>query len=351
MKRMDPWLCIGISLALECAAVTGNAARAEEAANPPSGPNEQAFADVLAYAKAQGTTGFLVIRDRQVLVERNWPLPAGTAAFADAYVHGANAQGALLEDVASVQKSFVAILAGIAVDKGLLDLSRPVASYLGAGWSKAPASQESLITVAHLLEMTSGLNPDFTYSTPPGTRFVYNTQVNAALKRVLVSGSHLALADLTRQWLTLPLGLADTTWGQRGRVFASTMNPTGLVTTADDLARLGQLVLDGGSASDGGRILSERQLHALFQRSECNPSYGRLWWLNGGARTLGPGPGGHAGPLIPAAPADLVAAIGAANRRLFVVPSRKLIVVRLGRKAPDPEFDQQLWLRLMKALD
>jgi hypothetical protein len=32
------------------------------------------------------------------------------------------------------------------------------------------------------------------------------------------------------------------------------------------------------------------------------------------------------------------------------VPSRKLVVVRMGQAAPDKGFDQQLWLRLSKAL-
>jgi hypothetical protein len=33
-----------------------------------------------------------------------------------------------------------------------------------------------------------------------------------------------------------------------------------------------------------------------------------------------------------------------------VVPSRKLIVVRTGQAAPDRDFNQQLWVRLMKAV-
>jgi hypothetical protein len=54
--------------------------------------------------------------------------------------------------------------------------------------------------------------------------------------------------------------------------------------------------------------------------------------------------------LIPAAPADLVAALGALDRKLYIVPSRKLIVVRMGAAAPARNFAQQLWLRLTDAL-
>ena len=46
--------------------------------------------------------------------------------------------------------------------------------------------------------------------------------------------------------------------------------------------------------------------------------------------------------------ADLVAALGALDRNLYVVPARRLIVVRMGQAA-DRDLNQQLWMRLMKA--
>ncbi|HEU4625170.1 MAG TPA: hypothetical protein VFS52_10430 [Steroidobacteraceae bacterium] len=51
-----------------------------------------------------------------------------------------------------------------------------------------------------------------------------------------------------------------------------------------------------------------------------------------------------------AAPADTVAALGAFDRRLYVVPSRKLVVVRTGAAARDEHFDEQLWMRLTKVI-
>jgi hypothetical protein len=77
------------------------------------------------------------------------------------------------------------------------------------------------------------------------------------------------------------------------------------------MAKLGQLVLDKGKAADGKRVISAAQLAALFQRSPTNPAYGRLWWLNGSAYTLLPAGARTETPLIPTAPADLVAASGA----------------------------------------
>jgi hypothetical protein len=46
----------------------------------------------------------------------------------------------------------------------------------------------------------------------------------------------------------------------------------------------------------------------------------------------------------------MIAALGAFDRRLYVVPSRKLVVVRTGASAGDKDFDQQLWLRLIKVI-
>jgi CubicO group peptidase (beta-lactamase class C family) len=310
-----------------------------------------ALAEVVRYAQAQKTTGFLIIEDRMVIAEHNWPPGAGAATFLANFVYGTAADGALLEDVASQQKSFVAILIGVAIDKGLLDLARPVSAYAGHRWSKASPEQEARITVRNLIEMNSGLKEDLTYDAEPGAKFFYNTPAYAITKKVLEAGARQSLDELTRRWLTAPVGMTDTSWRKRPAAFGDVGNPTGLVTTPRDIARMGQLVLDGGKAADGTRVISKAQLDAIFERSSTNPAYGRLWWLNGGPYFHSAGanaPRGE-GSFIPAGPPDMVAALGALDRKLFVVSSRKLIVVRTGQ-VTGGDFNQQLWLRMMKAL-
>jgi CubicO group peptidase (beta-lactamase class C family) len=308
-----------------------------------------ALNELAAYVQSQKTTGFLIIEDRKLIYEHNWPLPPEAATFAANFTHGTDAHGALQEDVASAQKSFIAILAGVAIDKRRLDISKPVSAYIGPGWSKAAPEQETFIAVRNLLEMNSGLTEPLAYGAPAGTKFFYNTPAYAIMKPVLEKASGLKLDDLMRRWLTEPAGMNDTVWRQRPAAFDSVGNPTGLYTTPRDMAKLGQLVLDKGKAADGKRVISSAQLAALFQRSPTNPAYGRLWWLNGSAYTLLPAGARTETPLIPTAPADLVAASGAQDRRIYIVRSRKLIVVRTGQAAPDGSFDQQVWLRLMKA--
>ncbi|MGZ3377052.1 MAG: serine hydrolase domain-containing protein [Phenylobacterium sp.] len=307
---------------------------------------------VLDYVASQKTTGFLIVQDRKTLVERNWPLPdtAEAAKFKADFTYGKAADGALLEDVASQQKSFVSILLGVAIDRGLLDVTRPVSAYIGAGWSKAAPDQEARIRVIDVMTMSSGLTEGFAYQAPAGTLFFYNTPVYAVSKRIVAACAKQPLDVLTHDWLTAPAGMSDTAWRQRPAAFANVGNPTGLVTTPRDTAKFGQIVLDGGRAADGKRIVSEASLKAMFARSATNPAYGRFWWLNGGEFTVRPGGARAPGPLIPAAPADLVAALGAMDRKLHVVPSKKLVVVRMGQATPDRDFDQQLWLRLSKAI-
>ena len=312
--------------------------------------NVAALDDLAAWVQSQKTTGFLIVQDRKIIYERNWPLPAEAASFARNFTHGIDAHGALQEDVASAQKSFIAVLAGIAIDQGLLDISKPVAAYIGAGWSKAAPEQEKLISVKNLLEMSSGLSEKLAFEAPAGAKFFYNTPAYAIMKPVLEKASGRKLEELTRGWLTEPAGMADTLWRQRPSVFSDVGNPTGLYTTPRDMAKLGQLVLDKGKTADGKRVISEVQLAALFGRSPTNPAYGRLWWLNGSTFSLRPAGARTETQLIPAAPAELVAALGAQDRKIYIVPGQNLVVVRTGQAAPDRGFDQQLWLRLMKAV-
>ena len=314
-----------------------------------AGWNSAALGELAAYVQSQKTTGFLIVQDRKMIYEHNWPLAPDASAFAANFTHGTDAHGALQEDVASAQKSFVAILAGVAIDKRLLDISKPVSAYIGPGWSKAAPEQEKSITVRNLLQMNSGLNERLAYQAPAGTKFFYNTPAYAIMKPVLEKASGQTLDDLTRLWLTEPAGMADTLWRLRPGAFRGVGNPTGLYTTPRDMAKLGQLVLDKGKAPDGKRVISAAQLAALFERSLTNPAYGRLWWLNGSSYTLRPAGARTETALIPAAPADLVAALGAQGRKIYIVRSRKLIVVRTGQAAPDRGFDQQVWLRLLKA--
>jgi len=304
---------------------------------------------LLDYLRDHGSTGFIVIENSKTLIDQTWPAPEGDRMFAS-FAYGPAGDSALLEDVASQQKSFVAILIAIAIDKGLIDIDSPVSKYVGVGWSKASPEQEVRIRIIDVLTMSSGLDEKFGYVAPPGSVFFYNTPVYAIAKRVVATAAGQPLETITQDWLTKPTGMKDTAWRKRPAALASVGNETGLVTTPHDVARFGLMVLSGGVAENGARVVSKFQLNALFTRSPTNPAYGRLWWLNGSDYTLRAQAGRQEGQLILAAPADLVGALGAFDRRLYVVPSRHLVVVRTGASSHEADFDQQLWLRLMKVI-
>jgi CubicO group peptidase (beta-lactamase class C family) len=250
--------------------------------------NTAALAEVTAYVQSQKTTGFLIIQDGKTIAEHNWPLPDDPASqtFKANFVHGVSANGALREDVASQQKSLIALLVGVGIDKGLIDIERPVSDYI-----------------------------------------------------------------VTQLWFTKVGDMHSTGWEQRPAVFADVGNPTGLVTTPRDLAIMGQVVLDGGRKPNGSQLISKAQLDAILTPTSTNPAYGRLWWLNDSAYSLNAGANTprREGRFIPSAPSDMVSALGASDRKLFVVPSQKLIVVRTGQAAPDRDFNEKLWNLLAKA--
>ncbi|MFZ4684840.1 MAG: serine hydrolase, partial [Hyphomonadaceae bacterium] len=200
----------------------------QQAMTAAAGWNTAALADVASYVEAQKTTGFLIIQDGRTIAEHDWPLPddAASQTFRANFVHGEQPGGALREDVASQQKSLIALLVGVGVDKGVIDVGKSVTSYIGSGWSKAAPGQEAAITVRHLLEMNSGLREDLTYDAPAGAEFFYNTPAYAKLKPLLEKAAGQDLRILTQLWFTKIADMHSTGWEQRPGAFSDVGNPT-----------------------------------------------------------------------------------------------------------------------------
>ena len=72
------------------------AATAAMVAAPASAATPSAsMQEALDYVEGQKTTGFLVVRDRKTLVERNWPVPADAARFRATFAYETTAEGRL----------------------------------------------------------------------------------------------------------------------------------------------------------------------------------------------------------------------------------------------------------------
>jgi CubicO group peptidase (beta-lactamase class C family) len=301
----------------------------------------------LAFAGENRSTAVVILHRGRILAEQYWTVDGAPGA-------GTDSHGRPIEDVASVQKSVVATLIGIAQDLKLVDLDAAVSKYLGQGWSKASALEEGAITVRHLMSMSSGLDETLSFRHPPGQRWFYNTPAYSQLIAVLARVSRKEPNAYTADWLTRTIGMTDTRWIARA---PGGPNPYGLATTGGDLARFGLLILADGRWR-GTPVVAARHLREAHEPSQAmNPSYGLLWWVNDSDGWEDwTQRGRQGGRFIPTAPADLLAARGAADRRLYVVPSLELVVTRLGAPtrgsgtdADTQFFDREFWRRLSEA--
>ena len=124
-------------------------------------------------------------------------------------------------------------------------------------------------------------------------------------------------------------------------------------SNARSMARYGLLALNEGTWENTPIINDKDYFFDMTNTSqELNPSYGYLWWLNGKESVRMPrSEVSYPTPLMENAPADLIAGLGANDQKLYVVPSQKLVVVRLGDDASESSlgpssFDEQLWEKI-----
>jgi CubicO group peptidase (beta-lactamase class C family) len=315
------------------------------------GIDQEGLEKAIDFAMERKSSSIIVLHRGRILAERHTDVKNPTFRYRS-MLHGKTKSGQVIEDVASVQKSVTSILVGLAMEKQLLQLTDAVSKHLGVGWSNASAKQESAITVRHLVTMTSGLNDSLHFAAPAGSTWKYNSTAYGKSLDVVSAAAKMSPNALTELWLTGPLGMQDSKWITRRSLLKKTdaTNSHGLTTSARDLARFGLMMLANGHWHQQSIVNNQDYLKQATSSSQLlNPAYGYLWWLNGHSFALR-GPRKVAGPLIPDAPTDLYAALGALGRKCYVVPSRQLVVVRLGddpETAGAPKFDEELW-RLLK---
>lgn len=253
----------------------------------------------------------------------------------------------------SAGKTLVATTTGIAQQEGLLDINNKASGYLGTEWTNMPLEKENLITVRHLLTMTSGIDdtrqwvikPNLTYVADAGTRWAYGN-VFQKLTDIVAEASNKDFETYFNEKLKSKIGM-DGYWNF-GTIFTIYHSNT------RSMARFGLLALNKGKWKDQ-RIINEQYfLESINTSQSINPSYGYLWWLNGKTKFMIPG--GQTvftGSLVPNAPADMYAAMGANDQRIYVIPGKKMVIIRMGN-ASDPSnpnfavsgFDNELWTKI-----
>jgi len=258
----------------------------------------------------------------------------------------------------SAGKTLVTATVGIAQQESLLSINNKVSQYLGTGWTSEPIGKEDLINSRHLLTMTSGIDDDselviksnLTYLADAGTRWSYHN-VFQKLMDVVAEASNQDFETYFNNKLKNRIGM-DGFWNN-GLIFKIYHSNT------RSMARFSLLALNKGKWNND-QIINESFFNESITSSQTiNPSYGYLWWLNG--KTSYMIPGGqtvYPGPLVPNAPADMYAAMGANDQRIYVIPGENMVVIRMG-DASDPSnpdfavsgFDNALWEKINAVID
>lgn len=264
----------------------------------------------------------------------------------------------------SLTKTALNALSDVMSAKGRLDMRAPapVAAWRGAGDPRAA------ITPEQLLRMTSGLDAAETHSgfdptsrmlyvepdmagfaatlplkAPPGTSFAYQSPNSLILGRViadLAGGGEAGVLNFARGELFGPLGM--TTAVLPTDAAGTPMVSAGMLASARDWAKLGMLFLNDGMAGER-RILPPGWV-AWSSSQTLDRGYGAGLWLNNGSAAEPQMPLTRAGM-----PPDAVYGSGDLGQRLYIVPSQRLVVVRLAASSP-PDFGLRGDMEMMRGL-
>lgn len=219
----------------------------------------------------------------------------------------------------SVAKTLGAVLVGVAENQGLLSVDDKVMDWLG----EVPNGMNPAATIRDVLGQVS-------QSDPLGSRFVYNTGARIdTLGRILSVATGMPSDDYASKALFEPLGMHYSSWqsDKNGNVKIG----VGVTSTCRDLARVGQLMLDGGVWRDQ-RLLSAEYVDAMTQPSypAANSNYGYLTWLNWSDgpwhRPLTSG----TGLMLKNAPRNAYFATGFFGQLIIVVPDENIVITTLG---------------------
>ena len=252
---------------------------------------------------------------------------------------------------ASAGKTLTSTMTGIAQQEGLLNINNKVSQYIGMGWTSETLAKENLITCKHLLTMTSGLDDstddvepvNLIYKADAGTRWAYHN-VYVKLQDVVAKASGQTWENYFNTKLRDKIGM-NGNWVQLGVNSVYTSN-------SRSMARFGLLMLNKGKW-ESNQILNETYFNEATTTSQnINLGYGYLWWLNGKTSYhLPQSQLTFPGSVIPTAPNDTFMALGKNDQKIYVVPSKNMVIIRMGDAADDvnlalSDFDETLWKKI-----
>jgi CubicO group peptidase (beta-lactamase class C family) len=310
--------------------------------------------DVLAKAGAYA----LANRSKALLIWRNGRLEQAV------YAPGSDARS--LINAKSMAKPLSAAAVGRAIALGAIrSLDEPAADFI-TEWRATP---KATITVRQLLDMTSGLAEQgpvkdpasvftraylhprhgevmieaYPLTAPPGTRYQYSNTSADLIAVVIERATRRRYGAFLSEEVLKPLGAAG------GEVWVD--RPGGLAHSgccillpAETWLRLGLLLMNDG-VWEGRRLLPQGYVTAMKTPTASNPRYGLGVWLQGDyipRRGFGR-PEQMLGAVLHSEPylaKDLFLFDGNADQVLYMIPSAKLAILRMGDAPPkSPEWD------------
>lgn len=262
----------------------------------------------------------------------------------------------------SMAKSLTSTLIGELVAEAKLDLDAPAPV---PEWRRTPGDPRAAITLRQLLAMSSGLRhieadpPELAdtnralfadksgdivahaVSAPlqskPGTVFQYSTLTTHILADIAVrtlapdartaAERRTAMRNFIVDRLSGPAAMPSLLceYDPRGTLLGGSL----CHASARDWANFGQMYLDNGVVA-GRQVVRPDWVAFVRTPAATNPGYGGQFWLNR------PQAKGQEAALFPAmGPPDAYAAIGHLGQYIIIVPSKRLVVVRLGKTQDD----------------
>ena len=275
-------------------------------------PDEAGFAPdmaerldgLVADKRAWNIHGVVVLREGRLVLERYYKgldatlgRPATEIAFDATSLH----------DLRSVSKSIVALLYGIALERGQVPPpERRLFDSLPQYADLAKDAVRARWTVHNLLTMTLGIqweelltpytDPDnseiamdrapdryrYVLERPlvvaPGTRWTYCGGATELLAKLIADGTGKKLHEFAREALFDPLGIGPSEWGKDGTglEFAA----SGLRLRPRDLARIGQLMIENGEGPAGSIVPAAWAKRVTSEMVACDEvrRFGYHWY-------------------------------------------------------------------------